>query len=372
VIQAVERVQATLAQILTVDGHDLSVSASIGVVVSTPESLYPEELLRSADIALYRAKRNGKARYALYDSHMNVDAMSRLQLEIDLRRAIERNELFLYYQPLVELTTGKVTGVEALMRWRHPDRGIIVPNDFIPIAEENGMIMQIGQWALEEACQQVKAWQSDPAITPTLTVSVNVSARQFQEPELVDIVTRVLRESNLEPRFLKLEITESLGMDDSEMTLVLLNRLKELGVGIALDDFGMGHSALSYLKRFPIDTLKLDRLFVSGLPDNKEDRAIVLAAVNVARAMGLDITAEGVETKEQIQILYSLGCDHGQGFYFARPMPAFAMETYLKVKRVALQDASTRELTDALHDSAVLHDATQRLTDPSLRLEVRT
>src|SRR5205823_6064783 len=255
----------------------------------------------------------------------NVDAMSRLQLEIDLRRAIERNELFLYYQPLVELTTGKVTGVEALMRWRHPERGIIVPNDFIPIAEENGMIMQIGQWALEEACPQVKAWQSDPAITPTLTVSVNVSARQFQEPELIDIVTRVLRESNLEPRFLKLEITESIGMDDSEMTLVLLKKLKELGVGIALDDFGMGHSALSYLKRFPIDTLKLDRLFVSGLPDNKEDRAIVLAAVGVARAMGLDLTAEGVETKEQIQILYSLGCDHGQGFYFARPMPAFAM-----------------------------------------------
>jgi diguanylate cyclase (GGDEF)-like protein/PAS domain S-box-containing protein len=367
VIQAVERVQATLAETLTVDGHDLSVAASIGVVVSTPEVLYPEELLRSADIALYRAKRNGKSRYAIYHSHMNVDAMSRLQLEIDLRRAIERNELFLYYQPLVELTTGKVTGVEALMRWRHPERGIIVPNDFIPIAEENGMIMQIGQWALEEACQQVRVWQTDPAITPTLTVSVNVSARQFQEPELVDIVTRVLRESNLEPRFLKLEITESIGMDDSEMTLVLLKKLKELGVGIALDDFGMGHSALSYLKRFPIDTLKLDRLFVSGLPDNKEDRAIVLAAVGVARAMGLDITAEGVETKEQIQILYSLGCDHGQGFYFARPMPAFAMETYLKVKRVTLQDASTRELTETLHDSS-----TQRLTDPSLKLEVRT
>jgi diguanylate cyclase (GGDEF)-like protein/PAS domain S-box-containing protein len=358
VIQTVERVQEELAQTFEVDGHDLTATCSIGIAVSVPEGLYPEELLRNADIALYRAKRQGKARYAMYDSYMNIDAMSRLQLEIDLRRALERNELFLYYQPLVELNTGRVTGVEALMRWRHPERGIVVPSNFIPLAEENGMISQIGQWALEESCRQAKAWQSDPGITPTLTVSVNVSARQFQDPQFVEDVARVLEESGLEAQYLKLEITESIGMEDAEKTLIMLTRLKELGVHIALDDFGMGHSALSYLKRFPIDTLKLDRLFVSGLAHNKEDKAIVQAAIDVAQAMGLDITAEGVETREQIQILYSLGCDHGQGFYFARPMPAFAMETYLKVKRVQLQESSTKELTDALQDSS-----TRQLTD---------
>jgi EAL domain-containing protein (putative c-di-GMP-specific phosphodiesterase class I) len=316
--------------------------------------------LRYADIALYRAKRGGKAQSAIYATDMKTDAIDRLLLEIDLRHAIERNELLLYYQPLVELDTGRVTGVESLLRWRHPVRGIIGPNDFIPLAEENGMIIQIGLWALERACHQVKAWQSDPNITPTLAVSVNLSARQFRQPDLVQCVARVLDDSGLNPGSLKFEITETVGMEDAEMTLVMLKQLKELGVSLALDDFGMGHSALSYLKRFPVDTLKLDRLFILGLGTDKEDTAIVQASIKLAKAMGLNITAEGVETREQIQALYSLGCDHGQGFFFARPMPAFAMETYLKVKRVQLQDASTREL-----NSGVLHQmSTSQLTDP--------
>jgi EAL domain-containing protein (putative c-di-GMP-specific phosphodiesterase class I) len=340
----VERVEEALAMPLTIDGHDLSAASSIGIALSSSDLLSPEELLRRADIALYRAKRNGKAQSAIYANDMKADAIDRLLLEIDLRHAIERNELLLYYQPVVELASGKVVGVESLIRWRHPVRGIVLPTEFLPLAEENGMIIQIGLWALERACNQVKAWQDDPAISPTLEVSVNLSARQFRQPDLVASVGKTLERTGLRASTLKLEITETVGMEDAEQTLLMLNELKDLGVHLALDDFGMGHSALSYLKRFPVDTLKLDRLFISGLGTDREDSAIVQASIKLAKAMGLSVTAEGVENRSQIEALYSLGCDCGQGFFFARPMPAFAMETYLKVKWVQLQDASTREL----------------------------
>jgi diguanylate cyclase (GGDEF)-like protein/PAS domain S-box-containing protein len=344
VAQVVERIQEALHEPLTVEGHDLSAASSMGIAISTPETLSTEELLRRADIALYRAKRNGKAQSAIYANDMKTDSIERLLLEIDLRHALERGELLLYYQPVVELSTGRLSGVESLLRWRHPVRGMVMPAEFVPLAEENGTIIQIGLWALERACYQVKAWQADPGITPALTVSVNLSARQFKHPDLVASVASILERTGVSPGSLKLEITETVGMEDAEQTTVMLNELRELGVSIALDDFGMGHSALSYLKRFPIDTIKLDRLFISGLGTDKGDGAIVQASIKLAKDMGLKVTAEGVETRDQIQVLYSLGCDYGQGYFFARPMPAFAMETYLKVKWVQLQDASTREL----------------------------
>ena len=340
----VERIQEALHEPLTVEGHELSAASSMGIAISTPDSLRPDELLRRADIALYRAKRNGKAQSAIYAGDMKTDSIERLLLEIDLRHALERGELMLYYQPVVELTTGRVTAVESLLRWRHPVRGIVMPADFIPLAEENGMIIQIGLWALERACYQVKAWQADPGIIPSLAVSVNLSARQFRQSDLVSSIAGILERTGVSPSSLRLEITETVGMEDAEQTMVMLKELRDLGLSIALDDFGMGHSALSYLKRFPVDTLKLDRLFISGLGTDKGDAAIVQASIKLAKDMGLKVTAEGVETRDQIQVLYSLGCDSGQGYFFARPMPAFAMETYLKVKWVQLQDASTREL----------------------------
>jgi diguanylate cyclase (GGDEF)-like protein/PAS domain S-box-containing protein len=364
VAQVVERIREALQEPLRVDDHDLSSASSIGIAISTPEVLSPDELLRRADIALYRAKRNGKAQSAIYANDMKTGSIERLFLEADLRHALARGELLLYYQPLVELATGRVTGVESLLRWRHPVRGIVMPAEFIPLAEENGMIVQIGLWALERACYQVKAWQADPGITPTLSVSVNLSARQFRQPDLVASLAATLERTGLSPSSLKIEITETVGMDDAEQTMVMLNELRDLGVSIALDDFGMGHSALSYLKRFPVDTLKLDRLFISGLGTDKGDAAIVQASIKLAKDMGLRVTAEGVETRDQIQVLYTLGCDYVQGYFFARPMPAFAMETYLKVKWVQLQDAATRQLfTGTLLTGSLSSSTTAELGD---------
>lgn len=326
-----ERIADQLQSPLTCAGHEVFVTTSIGVALGSPGNDRTEELLRNADLAMYQAKNKGKAQYEVFHSGMNIPTRAHLELETDLRRAIERGEFRVRYQPIIELSTGKVAEVEALIRWEHPRRGWLSPAEFIPLAEETGLIVPIGQWVLEEACRQARMWDGELAArgSPPLIVSVNLSPRQFQHPKLMDEITRTLSKTGLNPASLKLEITETVMMQDSDSTLTKLRELKELGVRLAVDDFGTGYSSLSYLKRFPVDTVKIDRTFVSGLGRDSEDTAIVRAVVTVAQALKLKVTAEGVESGEQMAQLWALGCDQAQGNYFAKPLTAEALRGLL-------------------------------------------
>ncbi len=326
---AAERVAEQLIAPFCLEGCEVFVTASVGIAVSESCSDRPDDLLRNADLAMYEAKNKGKARYEIYDTGMNTRAWQRLQIAVDLRRALERNELTVYYQLVVDLTTGLVSEVEALVRWMHPQRGLVSPAEFIPIAEETGLILPIGQWVLEQACRQVKRWQELYPTHQPLTASVNLSLKQFRQPNLVREITRALEESGLGPGQLKLEITESAAMEDAEATIATLQALKALGIQIAIDDFGTGYSALSYLKRFPVDTLKLDGSFVKGLGRDAENTAIVRAILAFAQALNLTVTAEGIETSDQLAHLRALHCDCGQGYYFAQPVTAQAMDAVL-------------------------------------------
>lgn len=315
----------------SLEGRELFISTSIGIAIQASTDDHPDDLLRNADIAMYEAKSKGKARYAVFEPRMKARASEHLRIETELRRAIEREEFRVYYQPIVCLDTGNISGVEALLRWEHPTRGMVPPLEFIPLAEETGLIVPIGQLVLEEACRQARHWQE---LYPqpgggSLTMSVNLSARQFGHPKLLEDIARAIEETGLDACCLKLEITESIGVEDTGATIETLNRLKEMGIQLALDDFGTGYSALSYLKRFPISTLKLDRSFVAGLGRDAEDTAIVHAVIAFAKALGLSITAEGIETAEQLSALWALGCDHGQGYYFSKPLPRDAMSALL-------------------------------------------
>ena len=302
--------------------HHVVVTASMGIVVSAPESTGPD-LLRDADVALYQAKAGGRGRYQVFADAMNVHARERLALETDLRTALDRGELVVYYQPKVALATGACAGLEALVRWHSPARGLLPPAAFIPLAEEIGLIRPLGQWVFEEACRQAYRWNtSTPPHSPTpVVVSVNLSAYQLVQPTLVDDVLAALAASGADPAWLQIEITESAAMGDAESTIGTLRRLKEVGVQLAIDDFGTGYSSLAYLKRFPIDVLKIDRALVTGLQARSEDSAIVAAILGLARALGLAVVAEGVETVEDARHLYALGCEVGQGYYWARPLP---------------------------------------------------
>ncbi len=303
-----ERIAEALRESFDVAGHEVVITTSIGIALSNAGQNDPAELLRAADTAMFRAKQTGKARYAVYNSGMGSQALELLEMETDLRRAIEREELSLYYQPKVELATGKLLGVEALVRWRHPRRGMVAPLDFIGLAEETGLILPIGRWVLSAACRQAKVWQERFPSDPPLEMGVNVSARQFAHPELVAEVSGVLEETGLNPRSLVLEITESAVMGDAERNVATLQELKNLGVNLAVDDFGTGYSSLSYLHRFPVDMLKIDRSFVDGLGQESEDTAIVRSVIGLAHALRLQVVAEGVETDEQAQELRALGC----------------------------------------------------------------
>jgi EAL domain-containing protein (putative c-di-GMP-specific phosphodiesterase class I) len=278
-------------------------------------------MVRDADAALYRAKAKGRGRYEVFDPTMNAKALERLELEADLRAALERNEFMVYYQPKINLATGRLEGMEALVRWQHPRRGLVSPAAFIPLAEETGLIRPLGQWVLEEACRQTKLWlDRNPDLQ--LVTSVNLSARQFQQPTLVDDVARALRESGVDPHNMQLEITESVAMEDAETAVTILQQLKDLGLQLAIDDFGTGYSSLAYLKRFPVDELKIDRAFVSGLLHESEDASIVNAVASLGHALKLSIVAEGIETADESWQVHNLGCEVGQGFYFARPLPS--------------------------------------------------
>jgi EAL domain-containing protein (putative c-di-GMP-specific phosphodiesterase class I) len=282
----------------------------------------PEEILRDADLAMYHAKAKGQARHEIFDDSMSAPALERMDLEMDLRSAISRHEFRLHYQPILRLDTGRIAEVEALVRWQHAKRGLLQPDSFIGLTEDTGLIVPIGQWVLREACRQARVWQLQFPSTPPLIMSVNLSAKQFQQPTLVQEISQVLGESGLDAGSLKLEITESVVMQDAPATLAKLKELKDLGIRLAIDDFGTGYSSLGYLKRFPVDTLKIDRSFVKGLSKDGNDNAIVRAVVTVAKTLNMDVTAEGVETDQQRIELKALGCDHAQGFLFARPADA--------------------------------------------------
>ena len=332
-----DRLMRMLEAPSVLDGREMFVTTSIGIAISGASGdERPTDLLRNADVALYRAKAKGKATYEVFDLAMNMRTLERLDLEADLRRAIEQGELAVHYQPQMELQTGRIAGLEALVRWSHPERGLIPPAVFLSIAEESALITQIGKLVLEEACRQAKEWQErHPSADTSLKMSVNISAKQFQRPdELVREVVRVLEETGLAPAILMLEITESMIMDDAEYNVDVLGRLKDLGVGVAVDDFGTGYSNLAYLKRFPMDMLKVDKSFVDGLGENPEDTAIVEAVISLARALGLRTVAEGIETTGQLDRLWALGCELGQGYYFSEPLPAHEVSALLLALRV--------------------------------------
>jgi diguanylate cyclase (GGDEF)-like protein/PAS domain S-box-containing protein len=307
---------------ILLDDREIFVTTSIGVAFGTCREDRPEVLLREADVAMYRAKAGGKDHHAVYHPEMGELSSQRLTLEGDLRRALEREELKVYYQPEVLIETGKIVALEALTRWEHPERGLLLPAEFVPLAEETRLIIPIGWWMLEEACRQVTEWQKLYPSDPPLAININLSARQFYDPDLVKRVAGVLDETTLDPGSLVLEITEGTAMEEALSTTATLGALKGLGVKLAIDDFGTGYSSLSYLKRFPVDVIKLDRTIVEGLGHDQGDSAIVSATITLAHALGLEVIAEGVETDEVAAELRALGCNFGQGYYWWTPQPA--------------------------------------------------
>jgi len=324
-----DRLADAMTRPFDLDGDEVFLSASVGIALPTSSDDTAETLLRNADSAMYRAKERGRARHELFDDGMRAGAVARLQVEKDLHRALERDELRVVYQPEVELATGQVVAVEALLRWEHPERGVVGPAEFIEVSEETGLIVPIGEWVIEEACRQGAEWQRLYPDRPPLSVWVNLSARQLASPDLVPTVERALSRAGVGPGSLCLEITESVVMSDAPSSITLLRALKDLGVSLGIDDFGTGYSSLGYLKRFPVDVLKVDRGFVDGLGVDSEDSAIVAAVVSMAHALGMTAVAEGVETAGQVAELRALGCDLAQGYYFARPQPPSAITDLL-------------------------------------------
>ncbi len=320
-VAVAERIQQQLQAPVTLNEHQMFVSTSIGIVLSTAETAEPEKLLRSADVAMYRAKDNGKAHYVVFDRALDGRAWDRLDLETDVRLAVDHRQFHLVYQPIVCLKTGRISGFEALLRWNHPQRGAISPVEFIPLVEELGLILPLGRWVLAEACRQAQVWRLQYPDHPPLRMCVNIAAQQLQHPTLIDDITGALCEAGLEPECLQLEMTESNMMQGGEATVATLHELKRLGMRLSTDDFGTGYSSLAYLRLFPIDTLKIDRSFVSRLGSASEDAAIVRAIGMLAHTLNLQVVGEGIETAEQLVVLHELGCQYGQGFYFSRPVP---------------------------------------------------
>jgi diguanylate cyclase (GGDEF)-like protein len=335
-----ERVLAAFERPVRLCGRDVRITTSIGIAC-TDRRAEPDELVRSADLAMYRAKSQGGGRVEVFDEAMNYEAVSRLELEADLRRAIDEGQLRVFYQPVVALESGAAVGVEALVRWEHPERGLVSPAEFIPLAEETGLIVPLGSWVLDEACRQVAAWQRARPGTDALSLAVNVSARQFADADLPKIVHTALEQSGLHPETLFLEITETTVMTDPDASAAMLRDLKILGVSVSIDDFGTGYSSMASLKKLPVDVLKVDRSFVSSVDGGPEDRAIVAAVVHLAEALELDVVAEGVERPAQAVELRQLGCGYAQGFDWSRPLPAPEAREWL--------DAHTRT-ADAVTD----------------------
>jgi diguanylate cyclase (GGDEF)-like protein/PAS domain S-box-containing protein len=313
-------------------GRDLSTTASVGISVYPQDGGDRETLIKNADVAMYKSKEAGRNNYLFFQEEMNARAVERLSMENSLRRALERNEFALYFQAQVDTAAGRIIGAEALIRWLHPAMGLVMPAKFIPIAEESGMIVAIGEWVLRAACMKNRAWQE--AGLPPVPVSVNLSALQFRQKELVQIVANTLRETGLEPRYLELELTESSIIQNAEAAINTLKELKAMGVQLSIDDFGTGYSNLGYLKRFPIDKLKIDQSFVRDLATDPDDAAIVRAIISLAKSLQLRVIAEGVETKEQLEFLSDHGCAEVQGYYFSKPVPEEEFGVLLGATRV--------------------------------------
>ncbi|HEX3470241.1 MAG TPA: bifunctional diguanylate cyclase/phosphodiesterase, partial [Silvibacterium sp.] len=296
-------------------------SAAMGIAQAYEGYAHPEELMRDADSALTEAKSLGRGRLVCYSSGMRERALARMQMEADLEQAIHTGQLVLHYQPEIDMSTLTIVGFEALMRWQHPERGLVPPGEFIPLAEETGLILPLGDWGLTEACRQVAAWRALSKGQPqALRVSVNLSARQFGRPGLADVVAEILSKTAVPPEDLRLEVTESSLMSNPDAALETMQRLQTLGVGLHLDDFGTGYSSLNHLHRYPFDTLKIDRSFIQGIAEEKDSMEIVGTILDLARSFEMDVVAEGIETVGQVERLKSLGCRLGQGYYFARPM----------------------------------------------------
>ena len=328
-VQIAERIQESLEIPFDLTGNEVYISASIGIALSAAGHTRAEDMLRDADIAMYRAKAKGRARYQVFDQEMHEQATSHLQLETEMRQALERGEFALYYQPIVNLETNRLAGFEALVRWIHPKRGLISPLEFITAAEENNLILPLGRWILQESCRQLREWQKKNPAAENLKVSVNLSSKQFLQSDLAEQVVLSLVAADLAPRCLKLEITESYLMENSEKVTEIMERLRGIGVEISLDDFGTGYSSLSYLHRLPVDYLKIDRSFVSRMADSRENSEIVYTIIKLAQNLKMKVIAEGIETLEQLEHLKNLNCEYGQGFYFSKPVEAAAAERFI-------------------------------------------
>ena len=326
-----QKILETLKIPFSVNDHELFVTTSVGISVFPNDGTDPETLVRNADTAMYRAKDQGRDNYQLYAPAMNARALERLALENMLRKALSHRELVLYYQPVADMQTKNIVGVEALIRWKHPELGMVSPAHFISVAETSGLIIPIGDWVLRTACKQTKLWQKK--IDHDFTVAVNLSARQFQQPNLTEEIAEVLEETGLEAKYLELEITESNAMQNAENTIYTLRELKGLGVRISMDDFGTGYSSLNYLKRFPIDTLKLDQSFVRDITSNPSDAAIATAVIAMAHSLDLKVIGEGVEKEDQFAFLQKQKCDYIQGYLFSPPLPVEKLEAYLAERK---------------------------------------
>ena len=352
VVRVADRLQQRLSEPFKLNNYEVFTSASIGIIVSDGTRRKPEDFLRDADAAMYRAKESGKARYEIFDREMHVRNMNLLQTETDLRRAVERNEFEVFYQPIISLETGEINEFEALLRWRHPEHGLVAPGEFISVAEETGLIIPIGKWILEQACRQTAEWQSIFPAFKMLPVSVNLSAKQLMHPNLTAQVREVLYKTNLRAQCLQLEVTESTVMEHHDIAHKVLGELHELGVQLSTDDFGTGYSSLSYLHRFPFDRLKIDRSFISKMDAESKSGAIVRTIVLLGQNLNIEVVAEGIETEDQLGQLQSLGCGFGQGYLFSKPVPANEAE---KLLREGVKNFTT--------DASFVFDANRKLIE---------
>lgn len=321
-LQLADKILASFNRSFQLEHYEIFLNASVGIALNRSEHLTPDDLLRDADTAMHHAKASGKAQYQVFNKAMHDAAVQLLQLEIDLRKALIQDEFQVFYQPIVSIRTGRISGFEALVRWLHPERGMISPALFIPIAEETGLICQLGEWVLRQSCHQLRQWQEQHLTDTPLVVSVNLSTRQLNQPHLVEQIDRILQETQISPTSLKLEITESAIMEDTGLAAQKLEQIRDRGILLSIDDFGTGYSSLNYLHRLPVDTLKIDGSFINSIDTDGEKLELVRAIVGLAWNLGMDVVAEGVETARQLAQLRSLKCDSAQGYLFSKPVPS--------------------------------------------------